>query len=34
MNMILAGDGHTHIKQQDSLAFPIKAKEENTHKIV
>lgn len=24
MNMILAGDGHTHIKQQDSLANPIK----------
>ncbi|MDA0064667.1 SAM-dependent methyltransferase [Brachyspira hyodysenteriae] len=22
MNMILAGDGHTHIKQQDSLANP------------
>jgi type I restriction enzyme M protein len=29
MNMILAGDGHTHIKQQDSLAFPIKAKDKN-----
>ncbi|KAA6329638.1 putative type I restriction enzymeP M protein [termite gut metagenome] len=27
MNMILAGDGHTHIKQQDSLAFPIKEEE-------
>lgn len=24
MNMILAGDGHTHIKQQDSLANPVK----------
>lgn len=26
MNMILAGDGHTHIKQQDSLANPHKEK--------
>jgi type I restriction enzyme M protein len=24
MNMILAGDGHTNIKRQDSLAFPVK----------
>ncbi|MBI2004921.1 N-6 DNA methylase [Patescibacteria group bacterium] len=26
MNMIIAGDGHTHITQQDSLANPVKEK--------